>query len=242
MKSAVQLLLLCALSIWAQPATFDAASIKPSTAEAGSSGVDTDKGLLRMQNVTLRRCIMSAYSLPERQILGGPKWIDDLRYDIIARTSGTDGGVDLMAMLQTLLAERFRLSLHHEAQSLAGYSLTAAKGGLKATPSPSDADGSSTSGGKGRLDAKGATMSRLAMKLSNLLGAPVVDMTEEARKFDFSLRWVPDQMLAGSGASDAPTGPSLFTALQEQLGLKLEARKVPVEVLVIDHAEPASEN
>jgi uncharacterized protein (TIGR03435 family) len=111
---------------------------------------------------------------------------------------------------------------------------------VKATVS--EADGSSTNGGKGRIDAKGATMARLAMRLSNLLGAPVMDMTDEQRRFDFSLHWVPDQMLAGSGAADAPNGPSLFTALQEQLGLKLESRKVPVEVLVIDHAEPASEN
>jgi len=240
MKRAVALLFLSALSAYSQSPSFDVASIKPSNAEPGSSGVDTDNGLLRMQNVTLRRCMMSAYAVPERQILGGPKWIDDLRYDIVARTSRTDDGVDLMAMLQSLLAERFRLSFHHESQSLAGYSLTVTKGGLKATPS--EAEGSSTSGGRGRIDAKGATMARLAMRLSNLLGAPVVDMTEETRRFDFSLQWVPEQMVAGSGATDAPTGPSLFTALQEQLGLKLESRKVPVEALVIDHAEPASEN
>jgi uncharacterized protein (TIGR03435 family) len=240
MKSALPLLLLSALSAYPQPASFDVASIKPSTAEPGSSGVDTDKGLLRMQNVTLRRCIMSAYATPERQVLGGPKWIDDLRYDIIARTSRTDDDADLMAMLQSLLAERFHLSLHHETQSLAGYGLMVTKGGVKATPS--EADGSSTNGGRGRIDAKGCPMPRLAMRLSNLLGVPVVDMTEEKRKFDFSLHWVPDQMLAGSGAADAPNGPSLFTALQEQLGLKLESRKVPVEALVIDHAEQASEN
>jgi len=240
MKSALPLLLLIALSAHSQPASFDVASIKPSTAEPGSSGVDTDKGLLRMQNVTLRRCIMSAYALPERQILGGPKWMDDLRYDIIARTSRTDGDVDLMAMLQSLLADRFQLSLHHETQSLTGYGLVVTKGGVKA--SPSEADGSSTSGGRGRIDAKGCAMPKLAMRLSGLLGAPVVDMTEETRKFDFSLRWVPDQLLAGSGAADAPNGPSLFTALQEQLGLKLESRKVPVQALVIDHVAPASEN
>jgi uncharacterized protein (TIGR03435 family) len=242
MNSAIPLLLLSALSAYPPSASFDVASIKPSTAEPGSSGVDTDKGLLRMQNVTLRRCMMSAYAVPERQILGGPKWIDDLRYDIIARTSRMDDGVDLMAMLQSLLAERFRLTLHHGTQSLPGYSLTVIKGGVKATPSPSDAGGSSTSGGRGSIEAKGATMARLAMRLSNLLGAPVVDMTEEKRRFDFSLHWVPDQMLAGSGAAEAPTGPSLYTALQEQMGLKLESRKVPVEVLVIDHAEPATEN
>lgn len=245
MKSAVSLLMFSALALHSQPAnpqpaSFDVASIKPGNADPGSSGVDTDRGLLRMQNVTLRRCIMSAYSVSGFEILGGPKWLDDLRYDIIARTSAAGGNDALMEMLQSLLADRFHLSLHRATQSLTGYSLTVSKGGIKATPS--DGDGSSTNGGKGRIDAKGATMARLAMRLSNLLGAPVVDMTQESRKFDFSLRWSPESMLSGPVTADTPNAPTLFTALQEQLGLKLDSRKVPVEVLVIDHAEPASEN
>ena len=86
-------------------------------------------------------------------------------------------------------------------------------------------------------------MSRLVMKLSATLSAPVIDLTETKGNFDFTLQWVPDEMQAKPGAStDAPQGPSLFTALQEQLGLKLEARKVAVDVLVIDHAESPTEN
>ena len=85
-------------------------------------------------------------------------------------------------------------------------------------------------------------MERLSVRLADLLGVPVVDATELPGNFDFSLTWTPDEMHANVPASDISQGPSLFTALQEQLGLKLEARKLPADVLVIDHAEPPSEN
>jgi uncharacterized protein (TIGR03435 family) len=228
-----------------QAASFDAASIKPSDAPNGnSSGIDTDNGLLRAQNVTLKRCINGAYGLPEAQILGGPKWIDELRYEIVAKTSEHAGENGLMVMLQDLLADRFQLKLHHETRTVSGYELTLAKGGVKASPSEPGTDSATdTSKRGGRMDAKACSMSRLALKLADILGAPVSDATNASGKFNFSLRWVPDDLQAKPGASsDAPAGPSLFTALQEQLGVRLEARKVPVDVLVIDQAELPSEN
>src|SRR5258708_5088808 len=104
MKNAVSALVLTAILL--QAASFDAASIKPSDAPNGnSSGIDTDNGLLRAHNVTLKRCITGAYGLPEAQILGGPKWIDDLRYEIVAKTSERSGEHGLMDMLQDLLAD-----------------------------------------------------------------------------------------------------------------------------------------
>ena len=239
------LLGLLATAFFLQSASFDAASIKPSDAPNGnSSGIDTDNGLLRAHNVTLKRCITGAYGLPESQILGGPKWIDELRYEIVAKTSQHAGENGLMGMLQDLLADRFQLKLHHETRTVAGYELTLAKGGIKATPSESGGDSSTdTSKRGGRMDAKACSTSRLALKLADILGAPVSDLTNNNGKYDFALRWVPDDMQAKSGASsDVPAGPTLFTALQEQLGLKLEARKVPVDVLVIDHADLPSEN
>ena len=233
--------LVCAVMLL-QAASFDVASIKPSDAGRGSSGIDTDNGLLRAHNVTLKRCITGAYGVPEAQIVGGPKWMDELRFEIVARADHPAGDHELSSMLQTLLADRFKLSLHHETQTISGYALTVARTGIKANPSPSDA-GSSTNSSRGRIDAKACSMSRLVLKLSAVLGVPVADMTEETRQFDFTLQWVPDEMQAKAGAAaDVPQGPSLFTALQEQLGLKLESRKVPVDVLVIDHAEPPSEN
>jgi len=231
-------------SMLVQAASFDAASIKPSDAPNGnSSGIDPDPGLLRAHNVTLKRCSTGAYGVPEAQILDGPKWIDELRYEIVARTTGRAGENGLMVMLQDLLADRFQLKLHHETRTVSGYELTLAKGGIKATPSQPDTSASSDmSKHGGRMDAKAYSMSRLALKLADILGAPVSDLTNTSGNFDFSLRWVPDEVQAKATSSDASQGPSLFTALQEQLGLKLEARKVPVDVLVIDHAEPPSEN
>jgi uncharacterized protein (TIGR03435 family) len=93
-----------------------------------------------------------------------------------------------------------------------------------------------------RIDAKACPMPRLAMRLSAVLGAPVEDVTQVAGEFDFSLKWIPDDMRAGAPAPETPDGPSLFTALQEQLGLKLEARKVSADVMVIDRAQLPSQN
>ena len=240
MKNALTGVLFGALLL--QAASFDVASIKPSDAPPGSSGVSTSDGLVRAHNVTLKRCISGAYGVPEAQIVDGPKWMDDLRFEIVAKAGYPAGDTEMMVMLQTLLAERFQLKLHRDSQTVSGYSLTLAKGGLKAKVSEGDG-GASTNSSRGRIEATKCTMARLAMKLAAALKVPVVDMTEETRAFDLTLQWVPDEMLAkAASGTDAASGPSLFTALQEQLGLKLEARKIPVGVLVVDHAELPSEN
>ncbi len=218
---------------------FEAASIRPSIAESGSgSGIRTDKGRINARNVTLKRCMRGAYDVPEDQIFGGPKWIDQDRYDIIATAAGPAGDGELMIMLQALLADRFKLSFHRETKTLPGFVLLIAKAGLKAKPSAPDAR-SRTDSSRGRIDAEACTLAQLAMKLSAALHLPVADLTNTSGQFDFTLNWTPDEMRAK--APDAE-GPSIFSALQEQLGLKLESRKMPVEVLVIDHAEPPSEN
>jgi uncharacterized protein (TIGR03435 family) len=222
--------------------SFEAASIKPSDVGPGSSGINTGSGLLRAHNVTLRRCIQGAYGLPESQIIGGPKWMDELRFEIVAKADHPAGDGELSLMLQSLLAERFKLALHRDTQTRAGYALTVAKGGVKATPSDPAAP-ATTNRSRGMLEAKGLPIPRLATKLSDVLGVPVVDLTGDSRSFDFTLKWVPDEMTTKPGdQSGVPEGPSLFTALQEQLGLKLEGRKVPVDVVVVDGAELPSEN
>jgi len=228
-------LLTCAL--FAQTISFDAAAIKPSDAPPGSSGINTNNGSLRAYNVTLRRCISGAYEIPENQIIGGPKWISENRYDITARGPGHTED-----MLKTLLADRFRLVTHPQTETRSGYVLTVAKGGIKATVTAPDT-GPTTNSSRSRIEAKGCPMSRLVQKLAAALGQPVVDETQDMRSFDFVLQWIPDEVMSkASAGSDAANGPSLFTAVQEQLGLKLEARKVPVDVLVIDRAELPSEN
>jgi uncharacterized protein (TIGR03435 family) len=226
------------------PPAFEAASIKPSKAEPNSgSGIRTTKGRVSAYNVTLKRCIRGAYDVPESQIFG-PKWIDEDRYDIEAKAAGPAGDHELMKMLQSLLSERFKLTFHRETRELPGYALVAGKTGIKAKRSEADGE-SRTNARRGEIDAQACSMHQLAMKLSEAVHLPVADLTAVEGTFDFKLEWTPDDMRArqpGAGPADLASGPSVFQALQEQLGLKLEARKVPTEVLVIDHAEKASEN
>jgi uncharacterized protein (TIGR03435 family) len=222
-------------------ASFEAATIKPAVPDAaGSSGEDGRQGTLRVYNVTLKRCIRYAYAIAEDQIVGGPKWLDDLRYDILAKADHPAGEPELLTMLQPLLADRFKLAFHHESRELPGYALTAVKGGIKAPVSDPNRH-SAGNGGRGFIDVVASPLSELTIRLSALLGRPVVDRTGDPRKFDLHLRWTPDDTRTGAD-SPTPDRPSLVTALQEQLGLKLESRKVPVDVLVVDRAELPSDN
>jgi len=226
-------LILCAAAVaFGQMAPeFDVASIKLSTAAPGAgSGIDTDIGKIHAHNVTLKRCIRGAYDIPEPRILGGPKWVDEERYDIDAKAPGPAGEHALMAMLQQLLAERFRLAFHRETRPLPGYAIVVGKNGLLARPS--QANGASRSNSSLRsIEAVGCSMACLAMKVSEVLQVPVADATGVEGRFDFKMEWVPDDLQTAVG-----------TALEEQLGLKLEGRKVPTEVIVIDRAEKATIN
>jgi len=229
----------------AQTASFDVATIKPSEAADGSSsGIATkDNGFMRAENVTLKRCISGAYGVPEAQILlGSLSWIGETRFNITAKADHPAGDADQMIMLRALMADRFHLTLHHQTETISGYSLVVVKGGIKAAVTAPDTE-ATTNTSNGRIEAKGCPMSRLVLKLAAILGTPVVDGTADSRSFDFTLKWVPDAVIAkAASGSDAANAPSIFTAVQEQLGLKLEARKVPVDVLVIDHADLPSEN
>lgn len=224
-----------------QDSPFAVATIKPAVPDsAGSSGEDGNSGLLKVYNVSLRRCIRYAYGIPEGQIAGGLRWVDDLRFDITAKADYPASEPELLKMLQPLLADRFNLMLHHEMRPISGYALTVAKGGIKAKVSDPDRPSGST-GARGQIDAIASPMSLLAIRLSTVLGRPVVDKTTDVRKFDFHLRWNPDDASA-TLESTAFDGPSLFTALEEQAGLKLVSQRVSADVLVIDHADLPSEN
>jgi uncharacterized protein (TIGR03435 family) len=239
--SALRLSIVIAAMAGLAPTSFEVASIRPAVPDAfGSSGEDGRNGLLKVYNVSLRRCIRYAYGIPETQILGGPKWVDELRYDIMARADQALTEPELLRMLQPLLADRFKLALHRETRAIAGYELTVAKGGLRAPVSDPNR-GSGGNGGRGRIDMVGTPVAALIIRLSDLLQRPVVDRTGDARRFDFHLRWTPDSASAGAEPA-ASEGPSMPTALEEQLGLKLIARRVPAEVLVIDHAELPTAN
>jgi uncharacterized protein (TIGR03435 family) len=154
-----------------------------------------------------------------------------------------------MLMLQTLLSERFKLVFHREQRPIPGYRLVLAKSGLKAQVSAPDR-GSVGHSQRGHIEAEGCTLAQLALKLAEALKQPVLDATGIAGRFDLKLEWTPDDLQAKPpsadqrplGAPEPGTGPSIFAALQEQLGLKLESSKIPAEVLVIDSAEKPSAN
>jgi len=225
--------------------SFEAASIKPASPDATDFGVDTDPGLLRVEAQTLRDMVRIAYGVSDSQVVGGPKWANSDRFDITGRANGPAGNRDLLAMLQTLLADRFKLTIHRETKTAQGYALAVAKGGVKMQKSESTE--SNSHGGRGRIDAQGFSMPKLAERLSRVMRSPVEDATETPGGFNFSLIWNPDDpstrpLSADRPATEDSNAPSIFTALQEQLGLKLEARKVTMEVLVIDRAEKPGEN
>jgi uncharacterized protein (TIGR03435 family) len=154
-----------------------------------------------------------------------------------------------MLMLQTLLSDRFKLVLHREQRAIPGYRLVLGKSGLKAQVSAPDG-GSTGHSQRGRIDAEGCSMPQLALKLAEVLHQPVLDATGVAGRFNLKLVWTPDDMQAkppsadqrAGNTLDSGAGPSIFAALQEQLGLKLEPGKVLAEVLVIDSAQKPSEN
>lgn len=224
-------------AVFASAAAFEVASVKINHTDSGIDRETSNGSLMQMQNVTLRMLIRFAYRMADPQITGGPKWMDTTRFDVLARAGQPVEMPAMMDMLQPLLADRFQLQIHHETQTLSGYALTVGKNGILVTAGdPNGHCGTSTQ--RGVINAKACTMAGLATRLASILQRPVADMTQDSRNYDFSLRWTQDEMQTG-GASD---GVSLFAALQEQVGVKLESQKVPVDVLVIDRAELPSEN
>src|SRR5262249_41327676 len=242
-KAAVSVsLLLTTLQVVAQTAapSFEAASIKPSDPKEDGSSWHSRPGYLVMRNQTLNGLIRIAYHLKADQVTGGPKWLDSDRFDLEARAAGPAKDPELLAMLQTVLAERFQLKFHRDTKLVPGYGMVVAKGGLKVHPV--EANGKQRMNwGRGRLTAERATMKRLAEAVARMLGSPVVDTTGIAGEFSFKLEWTPESApstsIAGAPPAEAPIGPSLFTVLQQYVGLRLEPRKAPIDVLVIERAE-----
>ncbi len=213
---------------------FEVASVKMSPL-LGSGAVRIIKvaihGQLTFSGITLKDCISWAYGATNYQI-SGPNWIDSERYDIRAKAANPVAADELKLMLRSLLADRFTLILHRDQKILPVYALVIGKSGPKIhavkPEGPSKYFPNSTG-----LSARQVSMARFAELLSGKVDRPVLDETGLTGVFDIDLNWSRD-----SGATPEDTaGPSIFTAMQEQLGLKLEARKAPVEILVIDHAE-----
>jgi len=242
------LLLLSIPVIHAQPA-FEAASIRPANPDARTSGIDIlPGGRLNAVNVSLRALLKKAYRIRDFQIEQPPSWFDSARFDITATSNGaTEKQVE--AMLQSLLADRFQLKLRRESRESQVYILSSAKGGPKLTDAaPSDEPGSVRIRGFGKVAGLRGSMGQLAEALSDvrlngnaILDRPVLDRTGLTGVYNFSLEWTPDLPPSDNPPPDR-TGPSIFTAVQEQLGLKLEKQKAPVDMFIIDHVEKPSGN
>jgi bla regulator protein blaR1 len=234
--------------------TFEAASIKPSRADRLGGGLNLYPNRIRIVNSSLKFCVQTAWNLQDFQVSGGTGWIGTDRYDIDAVAASPFQKGEYRTMLQALLVERFGLAIHRETQDKVGFAIVIGRSGPKLPPPTEDPDimFSRTSSGDTTLKAKSTTLKQLAEALSSTLGAPVADRTGIEGQFDLSLQWTPDPesqprtLKSGAPApppsADAIPGPSLFTALQQKLGLKLERQKIPVEVMAIDHATRPSEN
>src|SRR6266850_6904773 len=218
----------------ARPA-FEVASIKPAPPQASgrvSTRMSENRGRLNYTNVSLRDVIGQAYHLQHGQI-SGPPWIDTERFDIAAKIPAGAAMDQIPQMLQSLLADRFKLRSHSETKEQPVYALVAGKNGPKFQKAESSS-GPRGGSGRGRAHVSGKfSMPRFADYLSDRLGRPVLDQTKLDGAYAITLDWVPDS------SEESASGPSIFTALQEQLGLKLVATKGPTTILVIDHVEKA---
>ena len=230
------------------PLAYDVVSVKPDHSNGPYSSWWRTSPDGMSANVPVRGLIMSAYHLVMTdQISGLPEWAESTQFDVEAKMDA-----DTMAaynklskeerwkqsdlMLQAILAERFNLKIHHELKQLPVYQLVIAKGGPKLKKSPSDAP-SGYSVYSGRLNGQGIEISSLTYTLSGTVGRLIVDKTGLAGKYDIDLKWSMDDAPAASDPA-----PSIFTALQEELGLKLESTKAPVDTIVVEHLDKPSEN
>jgi uncharacterized protein (TIGR03435 family) len=236
--------------------TFEVASVKPSPSTSGRMTMKSDPGRISYTNITLKRVLLSAYDVKSYQI-SGPDWLETLRFDITAKVPEGASKEQILSMMQNLLATRFKMAVHRESKELPIYALLVAKNGPKIKPVSAESPGEEelagmkanegkdgfpvlslqapaliieTRNGRGRITAKEVPIARLADVLFGEVGRPVFDMTGLAGNYSFVFYFAPE------GSADT-SEPSIFAALQEQIGLRLEARKGPVELLVIDHAE-----
>jgi uncharacterized protein (TIGR03435 family) len=243
------------------PPAFDVASVRPANPRQGIDMQTFPNGRLTATNCSLKQLIEAAYNFKPYLVSGGPAWLDTDRFDISAQADeaagkdparviamGRDAPLRMMLMLQTLIEDRFKVKVHRDTKQDTVYDLTVSKNRPRLDASTGGADERPlVSVGRDcpcdftkpasamRATGKRATMSMLAAHLSGTLGRPVRDKTNLPGEFDFVIHYSVDD-----GQSDA--GPSIFTAIQEQLRLRLEATKGPVEILVIDHAEKPSAN
>jgi uncharacterized protein (TIGR03435 family) len=192
---------------------------------------------------------MFAFGIRDFQISGGPSWLDSDRFDIVAKPENRSTPAQVPQMVQSLLVDRFKLKFHRETKEMPVFALVVGKNGPKMKPTRPEDDAARPNrgfqGGRGELTALGADMAALTTRLSAIVGRPVIDRTALTGKFDFKLQWTPENPVQMKSPDepvpDNEHGPSIFAAVQ-QLGLRLENQKGPVEIIVIDSVEKPTAN
>jgi uncharacterized protein (TIGR03435 family) len=249
-----------------QEPSFEVASVRVNTSGDPVSRISAPAGTGRFEatNAPLRILIVNAYGIAGFQLAGGPAWLDGLRVDIVARAATPVARDEISRMLRRLLSERFQLAVHRESREAPVYALVVARDDRRLGPrmQASTADcAAATAGGaaapqlpSGQLlcatrmsptwiNAGGMTMARLATSLTGIVGGPVTDETRLTGTYDLQLSFSPEQPLPPGAPPPAdPNAPSIFAALEEQLGLKLDARRGMVDFVVIDRVEPPTGN
>lgn len=225
--------------------SYEVATIKPTDPDDGSSGFHTMGHRLFIENQTMNSLVAFAYGVHPKQIVDAPDWFSKDHFDIkgVPDIEGQPNLQQQQEMLQKLLNDRFNLKFHRDKRDLSIFAITVAKGGPKLAASKSDPDSlldQTSNGNRAQQTWKftNNSMADFAQMLRYFLDRPVVNETGLKGKFDFKLEWMVD----GSLNNDPKAPPGLFTAIQEQLGLKVEGTRGPADVLVIEHVERPSAN
>ena len=234
---------------------YEVATIKPSRPDEQGRGFTLQGRHLVARNFTVEGLITLAYNLHTTQVLNGPDWIkkDHFDMDVLPDHEGLPSLEQARGIVRKLLADRFALKFHEDTKVLSVYVLSVAKSGPKLTKSASDPNSPPGMGGPpGRMMMRNGSMAEFAQVMQGILDRPVLDQTGLKDRYDLTIRWTPDDSQYGgrvppqgsgdNSASNADAPPPLFTAIQEQIGLKLDAVKAPAKVMVIDSVDKPSPN
>jgi uncharacterized protein (TIGR03435 family) len=236
--------------VWAAAALcgqtkFDVSTIRPSSPDARQSFSTLPGGQIEISGASLAAMVVELFDVQPFQIAGGPSWMQTERWDIRARAEGVTGRLtleQLRPMARALLEERFQLKSHWESKEAPIFALVVARGGAKLKASPPESQGPYVRAGRNTLDFGRADMALLIGQLGRRAGRKVVDQTGLRGQFDFRLEWTPLDVAQPDAAPNLASGPDIFTAIREQLGLSLEPGRGPVETLVIDAVQRPTEN
>ena len=226
------------------PLMFDVVSVRPNHSGSSNSSIETHPTSYTATNVSLIQLMNNAYDIRPDLISGQPGWAESEHFDVQAKI--LEGSAEDLrkltpdqrrGMLRAMLADRFHLVAHVETKTLPVYNLVLTKDGPKFKPTVHPADDGGTSTNDANFEGHAIPVRDLAVSLAGMLQRTILDKTNLTGTYDFTLHWTRD----GAASSDS-SFPPLFTALQEQLGLKLESAKGPVDTLVVDHVERPTEN